>query len=81
MKKDCKCKHPKHHKKDDDKTDSLWCRTCENKVEDDEYNEDDSWNFYYEQMDRENEERYNNCTCGSYSKDGLQVADCICGNT
>lgn len=49
--------------------------------------EKDTWNFYYKDMDdydyeegreRENEERYNDCTCGSYTKDGLKVADCIC---
>lgn len=69
---ECKCKHPKYHKKDNDKTGSLWCMNCENKVED-ERNEDDDWDYYYKEMDFEND-----CTCGSYTKDGLKIADCIC---
>ena len=79
----CKCKEPQYHKKDNDKTDSLWCRTCENKIVEEMTDEEKELERYYleEQEERENEERYYACTCGSWTINGIRVADCICGNT
>ena len=34
--------------------------------------------YHQEQMERDNEEKYNECSCGAYCIDGTQVADCIC---
>jgi len=49
------------------------------KIEQEKKFNDDWDDYYYEEIaEREAEERYNDCTCGSYTKDGLKVADCIC---
>lgn len=34
--------------------------------------------YYEEQRERDNEDKYNECSCGAYTIDGMKVADCIC---